>query len=91
MSWVIYAFLHLYTINAMIKSDSLASVKPVPKKPSPTLSGSSSNVLSKLEVLEKIRQIDPSQFYVWDGQDLDDKPLTAEELTAKPCKNDQSW
>ena len=77
-------------MNDMIKSDSLASVKQAPKKPSPTLGGSSSNVLSKVEVLEKIRQIHPSQFYVWDGQDLDDKPLTAEQLAAKPCKNDQS-
>ena len=77
-------------MNDMIKSDSLASVKQAPKKPSPTLGGSSSNVLSKLEVLEKIRQIHPSQFYVWDGQDLDDKPLSAEQLAAKPCKNDQS-
>jgi hypothetical protein len=77
-------------MNDMIKSDSLASVKQAPKKPSPTLGGSSSNVLSKIEVLEKIRQIHPSQFYVWDGQDLDDKPLTAEQLAAKPCKNDQS-
>ena len=80
----------MYTINAMAKLDSSASVKQAPKKPSPTLGGSSSNVLSKLEVLEKIRQIHPSQFYVWDGQDLDDKPLTAEQLAAKPCKNDQS-
>jgi hypothetical protein len=77
-------------MNDMIKSDSSTSVKQAPKKPSPTLGGSSSNVLSKLEVLEKIRQIHPSQFYVWDGQDLDDKPLTAEQLAAKPCKNDQS-
>ena len=89
-SWVIYAYLHLYTINAMIKSESSASEKQAPKKLSPTLGGSSTNVLSKLEVLEKIRQIHPSQFYVWDGQDLDDKPLTAEQLAAKPCKNDQS-
>ncbi len=77
-------------MNDMIKSDSSASVKQAPKKPSPTLGGSSSNVLSKIEVLEKIRQIHPSQFYVWDGQDLDDKPLTVEQLAAKPCKNDQS-
>ena len=77
-------------MNDMIKSDSSASVKQAPKKPSPTLGGSSSNVLSKLEVLEKIRQIHLSQFYVWDGQDLDDKPLTVEQLAAKPCKNDQS-
>ncbi len=77
-------------MNDMIKSDSSSCVKQAPKKPSPTLGGSSSNVLSKLEVLEKIRQIHPSQFYVWDGQDLDDKPLTVEQLAAKPCKNDQS-
>jgi adenylosuccinate synthase len=37
--------------------------------------------LSKLEVLEKIKQISPAQFYVWDGQDLDDKPLTQEQLS----------
>jgi adenylosuccinate synthase len=50
-------------------------------KPSLTSSGSSTNVLSKLEVIEKIKQISPAQFYVWDGQDLDDKPLTQEQLS----------
>ena len=90
MSWVIYAYLHLYTINAMLKLDSLASARQAKKKQSNTLSGSSTNALSQSEVLEKIRQINPSDFYVWDGQDLDDKPLTAEQLTVKPCKNDQS-
>ena len=82
--------MHLYTISAMIKSDSSASEKQAKKKPSLTLSGSSTNVLSKNEVLEKVRQINPSDFYVWDGQDLDDKPLTTKQLAVRPCKNDQS-
>jgi hypothetical protein len=65
----------------MIKLDSSASARQAKKKPSLTSSGSSTNVLSKLEVLEKIKQISPAQFYVWDGQDLDDKPLTQEQLS----------
>lgn len=86
MSWVIYAYLHLYTINAMIKSDLLASAKPANKKPSLTLSGSSTNQLSLTEVIEKVRQINPSEFYVWDGQNPDDQALSQEQLAVQPCK-----
>jgi hypothetical protein len=74
------------TINAMIKSDSLASAKPANKKPSLTLSGSSTNQLSLTEVIEKVRQINPSEFYVWDGQNPDDQALSQEQLAVQPCK-----
>jgi hypothetical protein len=70
----------------MIKSDLLASAKPANKKPSLTLSGSSTNQLSLTEVIEKVRQINPSEFYVWDGQNPDDQALSQEQLAVQPCK-----
>jgi hypothetical protein len=64
----------------MNKSDSSVFAKPAKKKPSLTSGGLSTNALTQHEVLEKIRQINPDNFYVWNGLDIDDQPLTPEQL-----------
>jgi ABC-type Fe3+-hydroxamate transport system substrate-binding protein len=64
----------------MIKSDSSAFAKPAKKKPLLTSGGLSTNALTQDEVLEKIRQINPDHFYVWNSHDLEDQPLTPEQL-----------
>ena len=38
--------------------------------------------MTRSEVLEAVRNIKPSAYYVWDGVDEDDRPLSAEEAQA---------
>jgi hypothetical protein len=47
-----------------------------------TMTGSKTNAMSRKDVLAAIRAIPPSQDFVWDGIDDDDKPATEEELNA---------
>ena len=46
------------------------------------MTGSTTNTMSKSEVLAAIRAIPPEKNYVWDGIDEDDRPATIEELNA---------
>jgi hypothetical protein len=36
--------------------------------------------MTRIEILAAIRNMKPSDFYVWDGVDEDDRPPSAEEL-----------
>jgi hypothetical protein len=40
------------------------------------------NVMGRKETLAAVRATPPSQDFVWDGVDADDRPATAEELQA---------
>lgn len=44
--------------------------------------GSKTNAMSRKEVLAAVRSLPPSQDFVWDGVDKDDRPATEEELRA---------
>lgn len=44
--------------------------------------GSKTNDMSRSQVLAAVRAIDPSQDYVWDGADEDERPLGDTELEA---------
>ena len=44
--------------------------------------GSKTNVMSRKETLAVVRGTPPSQDFVWDGVDADDRQATAEELHA---------
>ena len=44
--------------------------------------GSKMNVMGRKETLAAVRATPPSQDFVWDGVDADDRPATAEELQA---------
>ncbi len=44
--------------------------------------GSKTNSMSPEEVKQAVRELPASGDYVWDGQDEDDRPATAEELQA---------
>jgi uncharacterized protein (DUF4415 family) len=44
------------------------------------VSGSKTNMMTRNEVLEAVRDIKPEMDYVWDGNDEDDRPLTEDEL-----------
>lgn len=44
--------------------------------------GSKMNVMGRKETLAAVRATPPSQAFVWDGVDADDRPATAEELQA---------
>ena len=46
------------------------------------MTGSKKNTMNHKEVLEAVRAISAEKNYVWDGQDEDDRPATAEELNA---------
>ena len=64
----------------MTKSESSASEKPTKKKQTSTLHGSQTNGMSREEILRALKNQKPSDFYVWDGKDEDDKPLTQKEM-----------
>ena len=44
--------------------------------------GSKTNALTRSEVVAAVRALPPSQDFVWDGLDEDDRPATADELQA---------
>ena len=44
--------------------------------------GSKTNALTRSEVVAAVRAVPPSQDFVWDGLDEDDRPATADELQA---------
>ena len=44
--------------------------------------GSKMNAMSRKETLAAVRATPPSQDFVWDGADAEDRPATAEELQA---------
>ena len=44
--------------------------------------GSKTNAMSRKEALAAVRATPPSQDFVWDGKEADDRPATAEELQA---------
>ena len=44
--------------------------------------GSKTNNMGRSQVLAAVRAIDPSQDYVWDGADEDERPLSDTELEA---------
>jgi uncharacterized protein (DUF4415 family) len=46
------------------------------------MTGSKTNMMTKIEVLAAIRAIPPEKNYVWNGVDEDDRPLTHEEMQA---------
>lgn len=46
------------------------------------MTGSKTNTMKRADVLEAVRAIPPEQDFVWDGEDEDDRPATAEELRA---------
>ena len=64
----------------MIKSESSVTKKPTKKKQTSTLHGSQTNGMSREEILRALKNQKPSDFYVWDGKDEDDRPLTQKEM-----------
>lgn len=46
------------------------------------MGGSKTNTMSHEEVLAAVRKARPEEDYVWDGEDEDDRPASAEELRA---------
>jgi uncharacterized protein (DUF4415 family) len=64
----------------MTKSESLVSEKPTKKKQTSPLHGSHTNGMSREEILRALKNQKPNDFYVWDGKDEDDKPLTQKEM-----------
>jgi uncharacterized protein (DUF4415 family) len=46
------------------------------------MTGSKTNVMTRKELLVAIKTIPPTQDFVWDGIDEDDKPATEAELKA---------
>ena len=65
----------------MTKSGSSVSEKPVKKKRLSTSSGLQAKGTSREEVLRAIKAQKSDEFYVWDGEDEDDKPLSHKEMT----------
>lgn len=46
------------------------------------MSGLKTDTMTRSEVLAAVRNIKPEDFYVWDGVDEDDRPLSDEEAQA---------
>jgi len=46
------------------------------------VSGSKTNEMTREQILEAMKTPPPGGYYVWDGIDEDDRPLTAEEMDA---------
>jgi len=46
------------------------------------MTGSKTNTMTREEVLSAVRATPPGQDFVWDGEDEDERPATAEELTS---------
>lgn len=44
------------------------------------MSGSSKTPLTRKAILEAMKTPPPGGYFVWDGQDEDDRPLTSEEM-----------
>ena len=44
--------------------------------------GSKTNAMNRRDLLAAVRATSPSQDFVWDGADPDDRPATAEKLQA---------
>lgn len=65
----------------MTKSGSSVSEKPVKKKRLSTSSGLQAKGASREEILRAIKAQKSDEFYVWDGEDEDDKPLSHKEMT----------
>ena len=64
----------------MTKSESSASEKRTKKKLTSTSIGSKTNGMSREEILRALKTQKPNDFYVWDGKNEDDKPLTPKEM-----------
>ena len=64
----------------MTKSESSASKKRTKKKLTSTSIGSKANGMSREEILRALKTQKPNDFYVWDGKNEDDKPLTPKEM-----------
>ena len=64
----------------MTKSESPASEKRTKKKLTSTSIGSKANGMSREEILRALKTQKPNDFYVWDGKNEDDKPLTPKEM-----------
>ena len=64
----------------MTKSESSASEKRTKKKLTSTSIGSKANGMSREEILRALKTQKPNDFYVWDGKNEDDKPLTPKEM-----------
>lgn len=65
----------------MTKSESSASEKQAKKKRPSTSNGLQKNGMSREEILRALKNQKQHQFYIWDGQNQDDKPLTRKEMT----------
>ncbi len=46
------------------------------------MTGSKTNTMNRKEVLSAVQNLSPSQDFVWDGMDEDDRPATDKELRA---------
>ena len=64
----------------MAKSESSVSEKRTKKKLTSISMGSKTNGMSREEILRALKAQQPSEFYVWDGNSEDDKPLTQKEM-----------
>ena len=64
----------------MTKSESSASKKRTKKKLTSISMGSKTNDMSREEIFRALKALKPSEFYVWDGNSEDDKPLTPKEM-----------
>ena len=64
----------------MTKSESSASEKRTKKKLTFTSIGSKANGMSREEILRALKTQKPNDFYVWEGKNEDDKPLTPKEM-----------
>ena len=54
--------------------------KSTSEKPVKKMQGSTTNGMTREEILRALKAQKPSNFYVWDGKDADDKPLTPKEM-----------
>ena len=64
----------------MTKSESSVSEKRTKKKLTSISIGSKTNGMGREEILRALKAQKPSEFYVWDGNSEDDKPLTQKEM-----------
>jgi len=65
----------------MTKLGSSVSEKPVKKKRASTSNGLQTNGMSREDILRALKAQKPNEFYVWDGKDPNDKPLTRKEMS----------
>ena len=69
----------------MTKLGSSVSEKPVKKKRDSTSNGLQTNGMSREDILRALKAQKPNEFYVWDGKDPNDKPLTRKEMSEVPA------